>query len=384
MKVSKNKYIKYILLSSLLVLFFALIFNYKPNKMSEEEALVREVYKDKGENPKEISEQYTVLLENLFDYRNKAILDKNEDILKGLYDTDIKFGLWAYEQEVKKMKYLENWSSKQGVNFNNIKTKVKIKKMREREKNLYGIICDVSTEYKYSYENDPKKINMFRIGTYHYLHVKIKDDKYIITKEWYTDPFADSLNLENIKSDDIKNYIINHEEIHPELTKEQEKAIEYAHRYCGAAADEEFGLKFNTKYRDFNCDGGDCANFASQIMYESGKFKKNAIWNYENGSATKAWVNAQGFKNYIVNSGRGSYISKGSYEEVYREAYNLRPGDFVGYEKKGRITHVSTVTGFDSKGYPLVTCHNTDRLLVPWDLGWSDKAIRFHFIKVNY
>lgn len=384
MKVSKNKYIKYILLSSLLVLFFALIFNYKPNNMSEEEALVREVYKDKGENPKEISEQYTVLLENLFDYRNKAILDKNEDILKGLYDTDIKFGLWAYEQEVKKMKYLENWSSKQGVKFNNIKTKVKIKKMREREKNLYGIICDVSTEYKYSYENDPKKINMFRIGTYHYLHVKIKDDKYIITKEWYTDPFADSLNLENIKSDDIKNYIINHEEIHPELTKEQEKAIEYAHRYCGAAADEEFGLKFNTKYRDFNCDGGDCANFASQIMYESGKFKKNAIWNYENGSATKAWVNAQGFKNYIVNSGRGSYISKGSYEEVYREAYNLRPGDFVGYEKKGRITHVSTVTGFDSKGYPLVTCHNTDRLLVPWDLGWSDKAIRFHFIKVNY
>ena len=384
MKVSKNKYIKYILLSSLLVLFFALIFNYKPNNMSKEEALVREVYKDKGENPKEISEQYTVLLENLFDYRNKAILDKNEDILKGLYDTDIKFGLWAYEQEVKKMKYLENWSSKQGVNFNNIKTKVKIKKMREREKNLYGIICDVSTEYKYSYENDPKKINMFRIGTYHYLHVKIKDDKYIITKEWYTDPFADSLNLENIKSDDIKNYIINHEEIHPELTKEQEKAIDYAHRYCGAAADEEFGLKFNTKYRDFNCDGGDCANFASQIMYESGKFKKNAIWNYENGSATKAWVNAQGFKNYIVNSGRGSYISKGSYEEVYREAYNLRPGDFVGYEKRGRITHVSTVTGFDSKGYPLVTCHNTDRLLVPWDLGWSDKAIRFHFIKVNY
>ena len=74
MKVSKNKYIKYILLSSLLVLFFALIFNYKPNNMSEEEALVREVYKDKGENPKEISEQYTVLLENLFYYRNKAIL----------------------------------------------------------------------------------------------------------------------------------------------------------------------------------------------------------------------------------------------------------------------------------------------------------------------
>lgn len=384
MKITKNKYINYILLSSLLVLFFVLLFNYKPNNMSEEEVLVREVYKNNDENAKEISEQYTVLLENLFDYRNKAILDKNEEILKGLYDTDIKFGLWAYEHEVKKMKYLENWSNKQGVNFNDIKTKVKIKKIREREKNLYGIICDVSTEYKYSYENEPDKVNMFRIGTYHYLHVKIKDDKYIITKEWYTDPFADSLNLENIKSEDIKNYIVNHEAINPQLTKEQEKAIEYAHKYCGAAADEEFGLTFNTKYRDFNCDGGDCANFASQIMYESGRFKKNASWNYENGNATKAWVNAQGFKNYIVYSGRGSYISKGSYEDIYKDAYNLRPGDFVGYEKKGRITHVSTVTGFDSKGYPLVTCHNTDRLLVPWDLGWSDKDIRFHLIKVNY
>lgn len=383
MKVAQNKYIKYMLFTLSLVLFFAFIFNYKPNNLCKEETLIREAYNN-DEHPKEISEQYTLLLENLFDYRNKAILDKNEDILKELYDTDIKFGLWAYEQEVKKMKYLENWSSKQGVNFNNIKTKVKIKKMREREKNLYGIICDVSTEYKYSYENDPDKINMFRIGTYHYLHVKIKGGNYIIVKEWYTDPFADSLNLENIKSDDIKNCIINHEQIHPQLTKEQEKAIQYAHRYCGAAADEEFGLKFNTKYRDFNGDGGDCANFASQIMYESGRFKKNEIWNYANGSATKAWVNAQGFKNYIVNSGRGSYISKGNYEEVYREAYNLRPGDFVGYEKKGRITHVSTVTGFDSKGYPLVTCHNTDRLLVPWDLGWSDKAIKFHLIKVNY
>ena len=87
-----------------MVLFFVVILNYKTNRISEEEALVREVYGNK-EDSKEISEQYTVLLEHLFNYRNKAILNKNEDILKGLYDTDIKFGLWAYEHEVKKMKY---------------------------------------------------------------------------------------------------------------------------------------------------------------------------------------------------------------------------------------------------------------------------------------
>ncbi|SCI77534.1 Putative amidase domain [uncultured Clostridium sp.] len=344
---------------------------------------IRKGASTKLEEDSEVS-KFQLLLENLFDNRNKAILTKNDEVLKKLYDIDHKFGLWAYEQEVTKMKYLENWSYKQGVKFNDIKTRVKVRKVKEKEENLYGIICAVSTEYNYSYENQLDTKNMFRIGTYHYLNMRIVDNEYVITKEWYTDPFADSLHLDNIKSDDIRNYILSKENQPISLTNEQTKAMEYAHKYCGAAADEEHGMKFNPKYKDFNPDGGDCANFASQIMYESKRFKKNRIWNYEGNSGTKAWVNAQGFKNYLLNSGRGSLISKGSYEDVYKTAYNMRPGDIVAYEKGGRITHVSTVTGLDSRGYPLVTCHNTDRLLVPWDLGWSDKSIRFHLIKVHY
>ncbi len=338
---------------------------------------------NKTEQETEIS-KFQLLLENLFDHRNKAILTQNDEVLKKLYDIDHKFGLWAYEQEVTKMKYLQNWSYKQGVKFNDIKTRVKVRKVKEKEENLYGIICAVSTEYNYSYENQPEVKNMFRIGTYHYLNMRIIDNEYIITKEWYTDPFADSLHLDNIKSDDIRNYIMSKDKIEISLTNEQIKGVEYAHKYCGAAADEEHGMKFNPEYKDFNPDGGDCANFASQIMYESGRFKKNGTWNYYNNSGTKAWVNAQGFKNYLLNSGRGSLICKGSFEDVYKLAYSMTPGDIVAYEKGGRITHVSTVTGADSKGYPLVTCHNTDRMLVPWDLGWSDKAIRFHLIKVHY
>ena len=142
----KNKYIKIIVMSLCLILPLGLgSIIYKLNsKVSEIEAI-------KIDEDDQIKQQYQLLLQNLFDYRNKAILEQNEEILKELYDTDKKTGLWAYEHEVEKMKYLKNWSSKQGVNFNDIKTKVKIKKMREREENLYGIICDVSTEYKYSY-----------------------------------------------------------------------------------------------------------------------------------------------------------------------------------------------------------------------------------------
>lgn len=375
----KNKYIKIIVMSLCLILPLGLgSIIYKLNsKVSEIEAI-------KIDEDDQIKQQYQLLLQNLFDYRNKAILEQNEEILKELYDTDKKTGLWAYEHEVEKMKYLKNWSSKQGVTFNDIKTKVKIRKVKEKETDLYGIICNVATDYNYSYENEKDVKNIFRIGTEHYLNVKIKDNQYIITKEWYTDPFADSLNLENIKSDDIRSYILAQQKPDIQLTQEQQKAIDYAHRYCGVSTEEEYEFKFNREYKNFNPDGGDCANFASKIMYESGRFKKNSIWNYNNRDGTKAWVNAQGFKNYILNSGRGSLICKGSYEETYKESYNLRPGDFVAYEKGGRITHVSTVTGMDSKGYPLVTCHNTDRLLVPWDLGWSNKTIRFHLIRVHY
>ncbi len=376
---SNNKYIKIIIMSLCLILFLglSLVVSNLNSRRNEIEAI-------KIDEDEQMKQQYQLLLENLFDYRNKAILEQNEEILKELYDIEKKTGLWAYEHEVEKMKYLKNWSSKQGVNFNEIKTEVKIRKVKEKEDDLYGIICNVATDYSYSYENEKDVKNIFRIGTEHYLNVKIKDNQYIITKEWYTDPFADSLNLENIKSDDIRSYILSQQKPDIQLTQEQEKAIDYAHRYCGVSTEDEYEFKFNKEYKNFNPDGGDCANFASQIMYESGRFKKNSIWNYDNRNGTKAWVNAQGFKNYILNSGRGSLISKGSYEETYKESYNLRPGDFVAYEKGGRITHVSTVTGVDSKGYPLVTCHNTDRLLVPWDLGWSNKDIKFQLIRVHY
>ena len=96
--------------------------------------------------------------------------------------------------------------------------------MREREKNLYGIICTVCTKYKYYYENQPDIKNEFQIGTQHYLHVRVKDDQYVITKEWYTDPFADSLNLENINSAEIKNYILAQNPVELNLSDKQKSS----------------------------------------------------------------------------------------------------------------------------------------------------------------
>lgn len=332
----------------------------------------------------EVKKEFKDLLENLFTQRNTAIVSNDTELLKDFYNSKIKVSLWAYESEAKKTQYLINWSEKQAVKFKDIKSIVKIRKVAEKEPNLYGVICDVATDFYYYYIDSPDIINHFRLGTNHYLNLKKIDDKYIITKEWYTDPFADSLDLNNIKSDEIKNFILKQNAPSFSPNERLQKAIDYAHMYCGVSEDENFTFKYNTKYKDHNPDGGDCANFASQILFESGAFKKNSAWNYSGKEGTKAWLNAQGFKNYMVNSGRASYIAKGTYQQIYQSAFNMRPGDFVAYEKKGRITHVSTVTGFDSKGYPLVTCHNTNRLLVPYDLGWSNDNIKFHLIHVHY
>ena len=67
----------------------------------------------------------------------------------------------------------------------------------------------MSTEFFYKYEDEPGIENRFKLGTCHYLNLRKNDDnRFIIEKEWYTDPLADSLDLNNIKSDEIKNYIL--------------------------------------------------------------------------------------------------------------------------------------------------------------------------------
>jgi hypothetical protein len=246
-----------------------------------------------------------------------------------------------------------------------------------------NILC--STEYKYVYENDKEKVNSFRIGTYHSITLKKIETNWFITKEWYTDPFADSLNLENIKTDSIKDYILTQTaRDFSTLPKRRKDAVDYAYKYSGAANEEKYGFVYNKSYGDFNPQGGDCANFASQILFEGGKFRKTSAWNFSRGTGSKAWLNAQGFKDYMIASGRASVVASGNYDKVYKAAYKLKPGDFIAYEKGGKITHVSTVTDADSRGYTLVNCHNTDRNRVPWDLGWSNKSIKFWLISVHY
>jgi len=171
--------------------------------------------------------------------RNAAMLTGDATAIKALYDTGVRNGLYAYEHEVKKTKYLGNWAQKQGIRFTSISSRTQ-KKWINYKKERITINFLASTTYTYEYENKPGVKNEMRIGTYHEMVIVKQDGDWIITREWYTDPFADSLNLENIKADDDRAYILSRTP-DPKLTLDgrRKKAVEYADRYCGAAGTAE-------------------------------------------------------------------------------------------------------------------------------------------------
>lgn len=330
----------------------------------------------------ELSAEFIAHVEKIVQIRDKAMLENDIESIKPLYDVNTRLGLYAFEHEQKKIKYLHNWAEKQGVNFSDIDTFLKIRWVKEQG-NKVTVNFSAITEYTYEYENMPDTPNRFRIATYHILDLTGEDEKWLITREWYTDPFADSLNAETLNADEDRTFIISQSPRNfSNLDERRLKAVEYANLYCGASDNEEYYFRYNTEYKNYNPLGGDCANFASQVLYHGG-FRKNSAWNYDR-DGSRAWVNAQGFKDYLIYSGRGSLIIHGVYDKVLKLSYKLLPGDIIAYEKKGKVVHISVVTGADSRGYTLVNCHNTDRFKVPWDLGWSDKGIKFWLIRVNY
>lgn len=322
------------------------------------------------------------LIQSIFHLRNQALLENNLPALTSLYNRETRAGRWAYEYQVNKMRYLHNWCAKQGIVMSAIKSLVRLRRFRYTHLTLRVILL-VSTEYCYSYSDEPSKNNLMRIGTYHVLDLIPKGEKWVINREWYTDPFADVLETGEQISNDQAFIMSQLPRDFTNINPRRVKALAYADMYCGAAANDELGLKYNPKYKNYNYSGGDCANFVSQVLHEGAGFPKTSTWNYGR-DGSRAWTNAHAFNRFMLESGRASRIAVGTYSQVLKDSYRLLPGDYIAYEKKGRVTHVSLVTGADSKGYTLTNSHNADRYRVPWDLGYGGRKVRFHLVRVHY
>lgn len=364
-----------------------------------------------GEEVREKSPEET--LQDIYNRRCEAFLTGDTSLIKELYDTSQKYGVWALQHEIKRIKYFTKWSKEREMQLVDLKSYTRIKK-----KTIKGnkIFLALEETYKFDYiypEDSPRVINTFGVGIRHWVNLIKKNDQWVVYNDWYTDCFEDALrgitaNLnDNIEMDTEQSMV---DSYNTESTGEsfmvyggkynRVKAVEYADKYCGAAWGSGNNYKYNQVYYDFNGAGGDCTNFVSQVLgdkKEGGGIPFDSRWfcnypKYGRAQGGTAWANADGLKNYLLYSGRGRIIKKGTFKELSPSTKDytqgsvggLQLGDLVCYEKKGDIDHFAVVTARDSRGYPLINSHTTDRYHVPWDLGWGDMGIKFFLIHITY
>lgn len=345
-------------------------------------------------------------IENIYNARNNAFVTGDTEALKSWFDTTQKYGQWSYEHEVRRVKYLNDWAQKRGMKFTRVESQVRLKKVYSNSETNAKAFLEESYRFDYIYPEDEESVtNSFGVGIRHTLKLIKRDDRWVVYNDWYTDCFEDALQSYTASAErefqpaiDMVINTIGALSMNSRKYYNREKAAEYADKYCGAAWGSGNDYKYNKKYMDFNGIGGDCTNYVSQVLGDSegGGLKMDGAWfahysNYGRAQGSRAWVNADGLKQYLVYSGKGSVIRKGTFKELTApiDGYpggaveKLKLADLVCYEKKGNIDHFAVITGWDSHGYPLVNSHTTDRYHVPWDLGWGDKHIKFFLIHIN-
>ncbi|HWQ57796.1 MAG TPA: amidase domain-containing protein, partial [Clostridia bacterium] len=113
----------------------------------------------------------------------------------------------------------------------------------------------------------------------------------------------------------------------------REKAVLYARRWA-------FGR--NPEYYDFTTLGGDCTNFASQVLYAgTGVMNYQPVtgWYYVNvNSRTASWTGVPFFYSFVTsNQGAGPFGKVVGLEDI-------QPGDFIQLNFDGeRYAHTPVV-----------------------------------------
>lgn len=178
---------------------------------------------------------------------------------------------------------------------------------------------------------------------------------------------------------------------------DRQKAVEYAARHSGVRSLKQGG-RYNLDYNVYSFPGGDCANFASQVL-TAGGLPQEGGWRYDRrrDEGSTAWVRSDSLVWHLLSSGRAECTFKGRFRDLFEKSGQnssdellfaftkslLSEGDIIAYTREGEICHVAVVVGFDPLGYPLIASHTSDRLFFPFDLGWTDTTV-FWFLHITY
>lgn len=172
-------------------------------------------------------------------------------------------------------------------------------------------------------------------------------------------------------------YSISFDSRNRERAYDRGKAVAYAHKWA-------YGR--NPAYYDFENIGGDCTNFASQVIYAGSgimNYTPDYGWYYRNSyDRTASWTGVNFLYKFIVNNrGAGPYA-----EEV--DVRDVMPGDFLQLSFEGGNVYNHSPVIVETGAIPsiqniLVAAHTYDRDYYPLtEYVWKD--IRFlHIIGVR-
>jgi len=337
-------------------------------------------------------QEIRTFLQQLFQARAQLLLDVDSEILDGFYTAKEKASVYAKGYEIRRARYIQEWAKLREANIVDARNQIRVVRIREKEDGKVSASVIQTLQVTYKYFGDQYPAHSFGIGIRHFIQLKKDEEGWHVSREYYSDPMEENPN----------NIPVNHIKPESELQEIQgqhkrynrEKAVAYANKYAGAAWGAGNNQRYNQKYRDYHYMGGDCTNFASQVLAdpEGGGLPMTKTWRYYPGQGgSQAWVQTDAFKRFLVHSGYGQVVGYGHYSDLAKPnsrhpdgaIAKLEPGDLIGYEmKKGDVDHFSVVVAKDSKGTPLVNSHTGDRYHVPWDIGW-DKDTRFLFIHIR-
>lgn len=346
--------------------------------------------------------QIISIIQSVYDERCGAFVSGDWKGLKQYYDRSKKYGQWSFEHEVKRMKYLNDWSQERGIKFTDIRSQIYLNKITQQD-GIYSVSLAEIYKFDYVYKADINEtVNTFGTGVRHTVGLVKKDNIWLISKDWYTDFLQEALHTyRGIYIGKDYEGTVTASNIQIKAQKyDRQKAVQYADKYCGIAWGSGNNFKYNPKYKDYNGIGGDCTNYVSQCISdkeEGGGIPFDNIWyaafsKYNKALGSSAFVNTDVFWNYILYSGKGRLIKKGTYKELTKPIEGhpigvidgIEVGDLLCYEKNSRINHFSIVTAKDSKGYPMINSHTNDRYHVPFDFGWGEDIAKFHLIHITY
>lgn len=326
-------------------------------------------------NPENVD--LTPRLQEIYELRARWLLTGESPApLEGDYLPDYNPAKWAIQHEQGKIRYVKQWAENRNVRFVHARPTVRVTLLRSSpDRARFYVTQSLSLGYSYPGE---ERVNKLGVGTRHIIELRRREDRWLIATEWYTDPLGDDTEVPDVTPALIPNPLLPATAALQTASGDiaakgydREGAVRYADEYCGVAWGCGNANRYNPRYRDFNGVGGDCTNYASQVLREGGGLSVPIITRVESLAA------------HLQHSGRATLVARGPFNKLWKKASSrpegfapwLKKGDLIAYQEKGKLEHFAVVTGFDTRGYPLINSHSVDRYHVPFDLGWDRKTV---------